>query len=102
MQTGLFVQVFIPLKHTSSELTLNLITVKGSLLIGLFAECILWYVIQCDEDEANPTAKNPHNDETKLIRQTVHFGQRGQAGIHPQEGPERRGHQVCPPRSLLP
>lgn len=76
---------------------------EGFRLIGLFLGCILWYVIQCDEDEANPTSAKIHTTtEPKLICQTVHFGQRGQAGVHPQEGPERRGHQVCPPGSFLP
>lgn len=52
-----------------------------------------------------PTAQKRQQPE-KRTRQsdqiTVHSGQRRQAGVYPQESPERRGHQVCTPGSILP
>lgn len=43
----------------------------------------------------------PEKRTRKSDQITVHSGQRRQAGVYPQEGPERRGHQVCTPSSIL-
>lgn len=41
-------------------------------------------------------------ESNQLTWKPVHFGQGRKAGVHPQEGPEWRGYQVCAPGSLLP
>ena len=62
------------------------------------SECILWYV-QASATNERPWRINESNELTWIL---VHIGQRGQAGVYSQEGPEWRGDQVCAPGSILP